>query len=208
MAEVSVKSSNEKYVKSSFFISAITGVKLSQIKGTNREDLKFKIKSNNYSITEEINSMINCTINFNDDISLMTYGRVLRSLAKKAGIIGVINVHRKGKDMVCPKYKCLTSSVAINTYNAKVSKVNLSDDGSLFDLSAENKMNLPLDEWEKVDISATILESLTNNNISTMTLASKIEIEESELLSYIKGETPISLKMLGKLLWVLNLKLQ
>lgn len=208
LAEVSVKSSNEKYVKSSFFISAITGVKLSQIKGTNREDLKFKIKSNNYSITEEINSMINCTINFNDDISLMTYGRVLRSLAKKAGIIGVINVHRKGKDMVCPKYKCLTSSVAINTYNAKVSKVNLSDDGSLFDLSAENKMNLPLDEWEKVDISATILESLTNNNISTMTLASKIEIEESELLSYIKGETPISLKMLGKLLWVLNLKLQ
>lgn len=208
LAKVSVNSSNEKYVKSSFFISAITGVKLSQIKEIKTDDLKFKIENNDYSITEEINSMISCTVNFNDYISLVSYGRILRRLAKKAGIIDIVNVHRKGKDMVCPKYKCLTSSVAINTYNAKVSKVNLSDDGSLFDLCAENKMNLPLDEWEKVDISATILESLTNNNISITNIASKMAINDSELLSYINGETPINLKLLGKLLWVLNLKLQ
>lgn len=208
LAEVSVNSSNEKYVKSSFFISAITGVKLSQIKEIKTDDLKFKIKNNGYSITEEIDSMICCTISFNDDISLMSYGRILRRLAKKAGIIDNVNVHRKGKDIVCPKYKCLTSSVAFNTYNAKVPKINFSNDGSLFNLNAESKMNLPLEEWGKVDISASILESLTNNNISLKNIASKMAIKDSELLSYINGETPINLKLLGKLLWVLDLKLQ
>ena len=208
LAEVSVNSPNEKYVKSSFFISAITGVKLSQIKETKKDDLKFKIESNDYSITEEINSMISCIVNFNDDISLMSYGRILRRLAEKAGIINIVNVHRKGKDIMCPKYKCLTSSVAINTYNAKVAKINFSNDGSLFDLSDESKMNLPFDEWGKVDISATILESLTNHNISVTNIASKMAIKDSELLSYINGETPINLKLLEKLFWVLNLKLQ
>ena len=152
--------------------------------------------------------MISCIVNFNDDISLMSYGRILRRLAEKAGIINIVNVHRKGKDIMCPKYKCLTSSVAINTYNAKVAKINFSNDGSLFDLSDESKMNLPFDEWGKVDISATILESLTNHNISVTNIASKMAIKDSELLSYINGETPINLKLLEKLFWVLNLKLQ
>lgn len=208
LTEVSVKSSYEKYVKSTFFISAITGLKLSQIKETKKDDLIISIEINDYSITEEINSMISCIANFNDDIPLMSYGRILRRLAKNAGILDIVSVHRKGKDIVCPKYKCLTSSVAINTYNSKASKVNFNNEGGLFDFSVGSKMSLPLDEWGKVDISTAILESVAKNNISLTDIASKMAIKESELLSYINGKTPINLKILEKLLWVLNLKLQ
>lgn len=208
LAEVSVKSANEKYVKSTFFISSITGLKLSQIKEIKIDELKSVIESNDYSITEEINSMISCIVNFNGNLSLMGYGKALRRLGRNAGILDMVSVHRKGKDIVCQKYKCLTSSVAINTYNTKVSKVNFSNNGSLFDLSVESKVNLPLADWKIVDISATILESITKNNISLTNIASKMAIKESELLSYINGETPVSLKLLGKLLWVLNLKIQ
>ena len=208
LAEVSVKSANEKYVKSTFFISSITGLKLSQIKGIKMDELKSIIESNDYSITEEINSMISCIVNFNGDLSLAGYGKALRRLARNAGILDTVSVHRKGKDIVCPKYKCLSSSVALNTYNTTVSKVEFSNQGSLFDLRVESRINLPLYAWETVDISTTIFESITKNNISLMHVASKMAIKESELLSYINGEVPINLKLLGKLLWVLNIKLQ
>ena len=99
-------------------------------------------------------------VNFNGDISLMTYGRVLRRLAQKAGINDMVNVHRKGEDIICQKYKCLTSSAAIYTYNAKLSKVNFENDGSLFDISVDCRVNLPFENWGSVDISAIVLEAL------------------------------------------------
>lgn len=208
LTEVSVNNPYEKYVKSTFFISAITGIKLSQIRKIADEDLRSAIEKNNYSISDEINAMISSIVNFNGDISLMTYGRVLRRLAQKAGINDMVNVHRKGEDIICQKYKCLTSSAAIYTYNAKLSKVNFENDGSLFDISVDCRVNLPFENWGSVDISAIVLEALERNNLCSMKIASKMKIKETELLSYIRGETPINLDILGKLMWILNLKLQ
>ena len=165
------------------------------------------VESKSYQITEEINAMIQYVVSFCENLSQAGYNKALRRLAKKAKINDIIKVHYKGQDNICPKYECMKASVAQATYDYLRDKVSFSSDNGLFNLSVQDRIGLPSKYWKAVSVGEIILKSIESHNITIEDISCKLNMEKKTLDAYITGQLPIDIKLLGKLLWLLDINI-
>ncbi len=116
---------NERYVQACFCVGARTGMRHSDIIRTdltNIEDglLTYSSKKTHIIATIPVSNRTMDKIRYiqtlNRDLTLMSYNRLVRTLAERAGITDRVKMHRGGKDLVRRKCDCLSSHSARVTF--------------------------------------------------------------------------------------------
>lgn len=116
---------NERYVKACFCVGARTGMRHSDIIRTDETNvtdglLSYSSQKTHIVATVPVSTKTEDRIRYIREsgrtVSLMTYNRILRELAERAGITEKVKIHKGGKDYVKRKCDCISSHTARVTF--------------------------------------------------------------------------------------------
>ena len=135
---VTPKNEREEYVQAAFICGCWTGARISDIKDFTEENISngtLTYVSHKTGIQATIPAKpglwekIQIVQNYPHEMCLMTYNRIVRSIAKRAGIRDKVKIHKAGETRVVEKWEALSShSARISTAtNLAVLGVPLND---------------------------------------------------------------------------------
>ena len=133
-----------------------------------------------------------------------------------AGITALIQVHKKGKDVIMRKCDCLSSQTAIFTYRALFEKTFTEEmkaglaEHFMFSIYDEVRLRLhvPHEKVGRIDLGRMIKRGMLELGISAIDLSKGLGTDGARIQNIIDGQIPASIDIIEQILWLLKIEIQ
>lgn len=138
LEQVACRNMRESFVLNEFLTACKTGARISDVREFTAENINAGVLTYTSKKTG-VTASVPCSGRTAEriewlkqnwmEVSLKVYNEVIRRLCKRAGIDGMVKVHKGGKDKTAPKYECISSHTARISFCTILSNVgvNLTD---------------------------------------------------------------------------------